>query len=77
MLELFGKVLAFGIIVALICWVIALFSNEVFTAGCTNKLLSCLSSTEHEKWYAQILIGIKCVFQNLACVGKEFISIFK
>ena len=76
MLALFSKVLLVGVLVAVVCWVIALFSTDFFTAHCTDKLLSCLPSSE-EKWHTQILIGIKCVFQNLGCVGKEFISIFK
>ncbi len=76
MLALFSKILMVGILVAGICWVIALFTNDIFTAGCTDKLLHCLSHGE-EKWYMQILIGIKCVFLNLGCVGHELISIFK
>lgn len=76
MLALFSKVLMVGVLVAVVCWVIALFTNDFFTATCTNQLMACLPS-EKEKWHMEILIGIKCVFQNLACVGKEFISIFK
>lgn len=76
MLALFSKILVFGIVVALVCWVIALFTNDVFTAHCTDKLLACLPNG-NEKWHAQILIGIKCVFQNLGCVCMEFINIFR
>ena len=76
MLALFGRVFVFGLIVAVICMVAAFFSNETFTATCTNQLLDCLPKG-NEKWYAKILIGFKCVFQNLWCVGREFISIFK
>lgn len=76
MLALFSKVFLVGVLVAVICWIIALFTNDFFTAHCTDKMLNCLPSS-NEKWHIQILIGFKCVFQNLACVGLEFISIFK
>lgn len=76
MLAALSKLFLVGLLVAFVCWFITLFTNDFFTAKCTNQLIECLPSS-NEKWHMQILIGIKCVFQNLACVGLEFISIFK
>ena len=76
MLAFFCRVFWITLVAVLVCVVAAFFSTPEFTSTCTERLFDCFPDA-NGAFSAKVVQVVKCVLSNLACVGHEFISIFK
>ena len=76
MLAFFVRVFWITSVAVLVCMIAAFFSTPDFTDVCTEKLFDCFPVGD-EPFSVKLMQVIKCVLNNLVCIGHEFVSIFK
>lgn len=76
MLAFFGRVFWITFVAVLVCVIAAFFATPEFTGTCTEKLFECFPGGD-EVFSQKLMQVIKCILNNLVCIGQEFISIFK